>query len=289
MLDSTTDLSEKPLVVVSTCRARDLPVLSLTAGKLPQMVPLKALYVVAPQSDCRLMERRLGNNVCVIPEDEFIPGMTLQELRKAQVPGFPAGAGWYFQQFLKLQFAFLETDEDYYLVWDADTVPLRPMRFFDREGRMLLTRATEYHTPYFATYRNMFGHDANRECSFVAQHMVIQKSVAREMLSLIESRIPGEGSWAWKIVQALPRTGVNLFSEYETYGHFIKNAYPERVLVIDRSWQREMTQRSVRAVPTPSELSEYAKCFDYVAFERAYAGWRRAAVWIKRSLRFASF
>ena len=114
--------------------------------------------------------------------------------------------------------------------------------------------------------------------------MVIQKSVAREMLAVVERRIPGEGSWAWKIIQALPKTGTNLFSEYETYGHFVKNLYPERVLLVDRSWQREMTQELGRPIPTPSELSEYAKSFDYVAFERAYAGWRRLAVWIKRKL-----
>src|SRR5688572_19746456 len=113
------------------------------------------------------------------------------------------------------------------------------MTFFDSEQRMLLTKATEHHPPYFESYRNLFGAEPNREFSFIAQHMVIQESVAREMLVRIERHIPGDGNWAWKILRSLPATGDNLFSEYETYGHFIKNHYPDRVHFVDRMWQRD--------------------------------------------------
>lgn len=271
-------LKDRPLQIVTACRARDLPVLEIAARKLPETVPFRALVVVAPDRDCRAMASRLGQRATIIPENGFIPGMTLDELRTLNLPGFPKCAGWYFQQLLKFQFAFVEPDDDYYLIWDADTVPLRPMRFFDERGRMLLTRATEYHPPYFETYRRLFGSDPNRECSFIAQHMLVQKSVAREMLREIETRIPGERNWAWKIMQTLPTAGNNLFSEYETYGHYIKNRYPERIAIIVRSWQREITHYTGRAVPSAAELAKLGQSFDYVAFERVYTGGMR---WIK--------
>jgi hypothetical protein len=269
-------LERRPLQVVTTCRARDLPILEITARKLVEHVPFRALCVVAPDNDCRQIRSRLGREVQVIAENEFIPGMTINDLRALKLPHFPQAAGWYFQQLLKLQFAFVESNDDYYLIWDADTVPLRPMRFFDCKGRMLLTKATEYHAPYFETYRMLFGEDAHREFSFIAQHMVVQKSIAREMLASIERRMEGDGNWAWKIMKSLPATGDNLFSEFETYGHYVKNHYHERVVFVERRWLREGTKQ-VSGLPSGADLKALASEFDFVAFERASTGWRRVA------------
>src|ERR1700679_2147205 len=141
--------SERPLQIVTTCRAYDLPVFENAIGKLHANLPCKKLYVIAPSQDCKKMRGRLGQQAQIIAEDEFIPGMNIPQLRQLAMFGFPKNAGWYFQQFLKLQFAFVEPADDFYLIWDADTIPLRPMRFFDSSGRMLLTKAMEYHTPYF--------------------------------------------------------------------------------------------------------------------------------------------
>lgn len=276
---------ERPLQIVTACRARDLPILEIAARKLPKLIPFRALHAIAPDRDCSLIRSRLGGDVNVIPENGFIPGMTLDQLRTLPLLGFPAGAGWYFQQFLKLQFAFLDPGDDYYLIWDADTVPLRPMRFFDGEGRMLLTKAAEHHPPYFETYQSLFGSSPNYECSFIAQHLIVQKSVAREMMELIERRVAGAGNWAWKIMSALKPVHPNLFSEYETYGNFIKNRYPERVALIHRRWRREIPYYFGRTIPIESELEQLRENYDYAAFERGYAGWRKFKLWLAGKLR----
>jgi hypothetical protein len=241
------------------------------------MVPGHALYVIAPGRDCSTIRSCLGGLARVIAEDEFIPGMQAEQLRRLAVRGFPSGAGWYFQQLLKLQFAFVEQEEDFYLIWDADTVPLRPLRFFDSSGKMLLTKATEYHPPYFETYRRLLGEEPNREFSFIAQHIVVQKSIAREMLGRIEQQVAVAGNWAWKIMKSLPSTGDNLFSEYETYGHYVKNHFPERVEFVERPWLRNGTRWTKGRIPTAKDLALLARDFDFVAFERMDQGWRRVA------------
>lgn len=261
------------LTVVTTCRARDQAMLEITARQLAQNVPMKSLQVIAPRQDCAEISSRLGTSVSVIPEDDFIPGMTPAALRCLKRPHFPHGAGWYFQQFLKLQFAFQNREEDYYLIWDADTVPLRPMEFFDKDGRMLLTRAGEFHPPYFDTYQRLLREDSHREFSCIAQHMLIQKSVAREMLGRIEQLTPGQEPWAWKLMHNLPAEGNNLFSEYETYGHYLKNHHPDRVRFIERSWLREGSQYTRGWLPGSKDLRQLSEQYDYVAFERVSKGW----------------
>lgn len=267
-------LVNRPLQVVTACRARDLPVLELAAARLPKFIPFAGLIVLVPEADWSLVRSRLGKSATVIPENDFIPGVKLSDLFEFNLPGFPAGAGWYYQQFLKLQFAFVEPADDYYLIWDADTIPLRPMQFFDPAGRMLLTRATEFHAPYFATYRRLFGADPLRECSFIAQHMIIQKSVVREMLEVIERRVSGPGNWVLKIMRVLEPVHPNLFSEYETYGHYIKNRYPDRVALVERAWLRVVPKFWGRRLPSEAGLNRLSQHYEYVSFERGFAKWR---------------
>ena len=265
---------ERPLQVVMSCVARDLPILEIGVRKIAELLPLKSLHVVVRDDELSRFRERLGGGVQLIPENRFIPGVTIDQLRTLRIEAFPRGAGWYFQQLLKLQFAFVEPEDDYYVIWDADTIPLRPMQFFDAAGRMLLTKATEHHAPYFDTYRTLLGEEPNREFSFIAQHLVVQKSVVREMLARIEARFEGDGNWAWKLMRALPERGLSLFSEYETCGHYMKNHYPERVEFVERSWSRRGARMVRRGIPTDADLTRLSGEFEFAAFELASIGWR---------------
>jgi hypothetical protein len=265
---------DRPLQVVMACVARDLPILEIGARKLAELVPLKSLHVVVRDDELPRFRQRLGSSVNLIAENAFIPGMTIERLRALRMEAFPRAAGWYFQQLLKLQFAFMDPEDDYFMIWDADTIPLRPMRFFDDAGRMLLTKATEYHTPYFDTYRTLLGEEPNREFSFIAQHLVVQKSVVREMLDRVEQRFTGEGNWAWKVMRALPERGLSLFSEYETCGHYLKNHFPQRAVFVERSWSRRGARMVRRGVPTEADLGRLSAEYEFAAFELASIGWR---------------
>lgn len=267
---------ERKLQVVTTCRAYDLPMLELALPRLQQFLPFKNLSVIAPNRDCEIIRRRLGATVEIIPEDGFLPGMNLRELQALPRFDFPKNAGWYFQQFLKLQFAFTAPEDDYYLIWDADTIPLRPLSFFDADGRMLLTQAEEFHAPYFETYRRLFHAEPHREFSCIAQHMLVQKSVARAMLATIAQRADSREPWPWIVMRSLPALeDFHLFSEFETYGHYLKNNHPERVAFVARRWRRWFdVDPGGGKIPTERDLKKLARDYDYVCFEKARSGWR---------------
>jgi hypothetical protein len=263
-----TNANRGSLQVVTTCRAADLKVLQLAADGLHRHLPLRQLSVITARRNFRPLRKAFGKNVELLDEDAVIPGMTLNELRKLSLPGFPGGAGWYFQQLLKLAIAFRQMEDDYYLIWDADTVPLRPLHFFDETGRMLFTIAEEEHQPYLESYRKLLREEPNREFSFIAQHMIVQKSIAREMLAKIESNFAGTDSWAWKIMRNLEGPSGNLFSEYEALGHFVKNHYPLRAAYRRLNWLRGGALKT-RGLPSQSELQRLSERYDFVAFESA--------------------
>jgi hypothetical protein len=243
-------------------------------GALARCVPLDRAYVITARRLFSRIRRVLDERVELLDEDELIPGMTLTQLRELTLPGFPQAAGWYFQQLLKLSFAFHNPEDDHCLIWDADTVPLRALHFFDNSGRMLFTMADEEHAPYFDNYRRLLGEEPHREFSFISQHMIVQKSIAREMLAQIDSNFPGDESWAWKIMRNLRGLSTNLFSEYEMLGHYVKNHYPERVAFRRLNWLRRGASVT-HGLPLARHLERLAEQYDFVAFESSHMPLRK--------------
>ena len=137
-------------------------------------------------------------------------------------------AGWYFQQFLKMGYARI-CRKAYYLVWDADTIPLKPIVFFDGD-KMLFNMKEEHHAPYFDTIYKLLGNNMKlADQSFITEGMVIKTTIMKEVIDSIESS-PVSGRWFYeKIINAIDENELNYsgFSEYETYGTYLINNYPQ--------------------------------------------------------------
>jgi hypothetical protein len=166
----------------------------------------------------------------IIDENRVIPGIT-----HAKIAAFlkdrgadPARAGWYFQQFLKMGAATRPDIGPCYVVWDADTVLLRPLTFLDQDKRLLITASTEYHHPYFETLERLLGLPRLTNQSFISEHMIIETNVMLALLEAIAQRHPAAGHWTRAILENiapehLSRSG---FSEYETYGNYLLHQKP---------------------------------------------------------------
>lgn len=167
----------------------------------------------------------------VLDEDKLIDGLTYQNINsiiKAQGRKH-TNAGWFFQQFLKMGFALSDyCKNDYYLSWDADTIPLRKINFFDNHERPFFTMKTEYHKPYFVAIKRLLGIEKVNDGSYIAEHMMFNKKIMCEILVKIqESRVDGV-VWYEKILNAIvpELVSTDSFSEFETYGSFCKLNYP---------------------------------------------------------------
>lgn len=260
------DRRHLPVDVVTAARSADLRILRLALAGLRRFVQMKRLYVITAAANFGRFQKVLGPEVELLDEDSMTPGLTLRQLRSLALPGLPKAAGWYLQQFDKLAFSFRQTDDDYYLIWDSDTVPLRPLEFFDAEGKMCFTISDEEHPPYLENFRKLIRQEPLREFSFIAQHMIVQKSIVREMLGRIESNFPGNDSWAGKIMRNLEGTHSNLFSEYETLGHYVKANYPERATYRRIPWLREAALET-HGVPSATDLARLAEKYYFATFE----------------------
>lgn len=260
--------------IISACIARDLAVYKATIESLRANIPDARPQLVTRSEDFKKFRNACGSELTLWDENELVPEMTIAELKNLPISWFPAGAGWYFQQFLKYAFVNVSNNDDHFLIWDSDTVLLRPIDFFDPHGRPIYTKATEHHIPYFQTFEHLIGFPANREYSFISQHQIINKNILREMLSEIESSNPENRNWAWAIMNNLRGEGTNLFSEYETYGHFMKMRHPGTFVTRDLDWTRQ-GGGALGLPPIKPLLLHLRKKYDFAAFEASDGPCRR--------------
>ena len=175
-------------------------------------------------------------------------------------------------------------NDDYYLLWDSDTVPVKKIDLFDDDRRPYFDYKHEYHKPYFDTIKRLFPQITKQiKGSFIAEHMIICTQYMQNLLQSIESNNNVKGAdYIEKIINAvdvseLPGSG---FSEFETYGSFVLYNYPDRYRL--REW------RSLRFGGLffdeadklhDRELQWLARSYDAVSFEK-----KDSVSWISKYL-----
>ncbi len=184
------------------------------------------------------MTKELDNsNVGWLDEDSILPFNEVHSVMKKclapvlQGQELPRGiTGWYYQQFLKMQYATI-CEDDYYMTWDGDTVPCRTVNMFkEGTGEPFLDLKTELKKEYFDTMGRLIpGMHKAIEKSFISEHMLFRKDIMKSLINRIESNEDVEGNTFWdKILYSIPANLIQegVFSEFETYGTYVALTNP---------------------------------------------------------------
>ena len=180
--------------------------------------------------------------------------------------------GWYYQQFLKMQYAYICKDE-YYMVWDGDTVPCRKISMFSPEtGQPYLDLKHEYHPEYFGTLSKILpGFRKVIERSFISEHMLMKCEIMKALIEDIEKNdaIPGTRFWE-KIINCIEPEKIfdSAFSEFETYGTYVALRYPSAYKL--REWHSFRLGASFFDMNTICErdFAWLGVDFDAISFEK---------------------
>lgn len=183
--------------------------------------PIGEIIIVSPESEkikalCAAKKCRFVNENSVLP-------ITKNDIKCSENKS--DYSGWLFQQFLKLSGDTI-CSQDYYLVLDADTILLRP-QIFRHNQKMLFNCSKEYHKPYFLMYESLLGRKPAYPVSFISHYMLFEKDKVRKLKEAIETR---NGLKWYAAVIKKSDGGEGKFSEYETYGNFVLDHYPNQVV-----------------------------------------------------------
>jgi len=210
-----------------------------------------------------------GRNVRMIDEDSLMPGINFNKIATylSKVGLDSKFAGWYLQQFLKMGFALSKyAKKKFYLTWDADTVPLKGIAFFDEDITPFFTMKDEYHKPYFDTMKKLLKINKIVEGSFISENMIFEVGLMKEMISKIQITDINGKTWCEKIINSISNNEINGFSEFETYGSYVLNYYPKKYKLRKLASFRECGKQYSRAL-IKMHLSKLSKENTIITFE----------------------
>ena len=262
--------------------AKDFQRVSKQYAWMVRNLPDGRLIFVGSEEVGRLVEElELGGRVSFINENDLLPfddvWTVLNDHMKALLQGDTVprgGVGWYYQQFLKINLAF-HCEDEYYMTWDGDTIPCKPVRMFADDDRPYLDNKNEYHELYFITMAKLVpGLHKLIRSSFISEHMIFQAQLVRELVAAIEANATLTGSTYWeKILRAIEPIQVHqsAFSEFETYGTFVALRRPDLYRI--REWH---SFRLGGEFFDPNTICErdylwLAKDFDAISFEKGHS------------------
>ncbi len=221
----------------------------------------------------------LGTGVSFLCEDDILPFQSVHAVMKEHLKSIlngkelPRGVtGWYYQQFLKMQYSRISEDA-YYMVWDGDTIPCRKIEMFDpNTGQPYMDLKREYHKEYFDTIEKLFdGMKKSIDHSYIAEHMLMKTDIMRQMLQEIEEKDALSGNSFWeKIIRVIEPEKIQqtAFSEFETYGTYCSYRLPD--VYKKRRWH---SFRLGAEFFDPTTISQrdfdwLGKDFDAISFEK---------------------
>lgn len=259
---------------------KDHIIIKRTIKQIKKNINPDKIYVITKR-EFFVVYKLLGiDSIILLDEDKVIPGVTFAGLQEIILKrgGDGRKAGWYLQQFLKMGFANSSFSSDYYLVWDADTLPVRPIQYFENGNPTFVVGVKDHHyEPYFVTMRKMLNLEKQVDFSFISENMIIDCRIMRQLITALGDANYEGNNWTYKILNAIDQKDLSIgFSEFETYGNYTMKLYPEKYKVKYLKTWREAGYKYGRLI-SDHEIDSLGKEFDMISLEP----WMKPGFWRK--------
>lgn len=228
---------------------KDLLILPLCLSGIYNCITniIQGIYIVSP-NDKKIIDFCKENNLVFVDESTLFD-FTPKDINLIIKGREQDRSGWLFQQLIKLSGEIGTCDN--YLCIDADHILIRPHVFITDKEMPVFYKSAEYHKPYNDNLQKLIGVKKFSFLSYVVHKMCFNRAKIKELHNLLERNANGK-SWVQVIIDNYDRTQWSGFSEFQLYGHFIKNK-------TERSWK--------------SHSLRYEKLGTYEELRKRYSKW----------------
>ena len=194
--------------------------------------------IICPQAEKNIFEKYLKEkNFEIISEEKIIDFNKFKLIsneyfvKKVYYNSIQSRLKWYYQQVLKISFLldFVKEKNDSMVIWDADTIILKKIKFFENESTKIYGTTSEYFKAYFKTNFTIFGTQPKYFVSSLTQFTSLNFKEKQNLISYLKkfmdnSNIITTGEWISHVVsKSIADThddyNGSLFSEYEMIAH----------------------------------------------------------------------
>ena len=221
---------------ISVCSKKDIETWKVASQNILKHIDAEKYTVIVPDRDIPVFKSESPDSFEVVGESIYV-GDTKDLLKTKLSADNQDRVGWFLQQFIKLAALKATNEDDFSLIWDADTVPLKPLSFSTNDGKVRIYNGSEHNLPYFEVIRKLLGMEKIISRSFVAQCIPIKGKWTKDFFNFIEDK--HNTNWIDAIIDKIDFSKRIGFSEYETLGTYITHKYPDEFILIDSKWLRE--------------------------------------------------
>lgn len=218
--------------IISVCIARDIEVWKISSVEILKNIESDLYTLIVPTKDLQLFKKNTPKEYQIHPEDMYISESTRILLKKKNKERF----GWYFQQFIKIEALKNIKKDEIFVIWEADTIPLKKIIFF-KSKKILFYKGNEHpHKPYFDLIKKSFSYNRMIKYSLIAQCLAFKGVWMKSFFNYFIKNHKVN----WKIffinnIDFIEKSG---FSEYETLGTFFYKNFGKNIKIIKNNWCR---------------------------------------------------
>lgn len=253
--------------IIIPVNINDVNTLIQQTDYLKKYLKFDKMIIIAPNTS-NILAQNISS--IIIDEDILVPKENLIKIFNIRGINKTDRIGWYEQQFLKMSYSRI-CKNDYYLLWDADTIPIKKINMFDN-GYPIFDIKSEHHQPYFNTLKLLLPNLRFSKFSYISEHMIIKTEFMKNLLEQIEKNTIIEGKNFWdKILMSIDKKDIiqSGFSEFETYGSFVDTYYPNYYKHRKWSSKREMVKFFGKIDNLcQSDFDWLSKDFNSISFEK---------------------
>ena len=217
----------KMIEEINVCQVslkRDIPLILKNYLNFKKFYKQITIYVICPSKELFFFKDVLNyKEFQIIPEDHIISLNDFEKIffqcsRKINYKSeFKSRLNWYYQQILKLSFMFNFFNEKRknLIIWDADTIILKKISFFEKDKSINYGTFNEFHKQYYITNLKLLGTLPQYYISFLNQFV----SVTSDEILFLEKKLFHEknkdkSKLPFKISELILK---NIFSEHKIY------------------------------------------------------------------------
>ncbi len=207
------------------------------------------IFIICPKKDFKFFKKKLKyDEFIIIGEDQIVSFSKFEKIffklskkYKFKTP-FKKRLSWYYQQILKLAFVFyfLKKKNKRVVLWDADTIITKKIRFFSGAFSSKFGTFTEFHKSYFEINKVLLGQLPKYFISSVVQFGPITSFESKMLMSKLKIKSNKINDIAINLSILIMRKiffmsgsyNGSLFSEYELIGNTKILVKPEKQKMI---------------------------------------------------------
>ena len=221
------------ITLISVCHAKDIETWKVASKNIAKYVEADNYLVVVPDDSIDAFKLNTDKKFNVVSENSILNIFDINKLKRTINS---ERYNWYLQQFIKLELLSRLVLNENAIIWDADTIPLKKIRFFDEDNAPIFYSSNEYHLPYFKLIKKLLGFDKIITKSFIAQCFPVTHNISKHLFQEIEKF--NSKPWFDALLDCIDSNENSGFSEYETLGTFISHKYPHLLKWNKKFWSR---------------------------------------------------